>query len=560
MFAQYETRRPSARPSPRGREGHPFVQQPARGRVVPCSRTGLWVVVLLSTALPAGLAQTPAAGAPWFGVPLPPVFEPHVAPAIIGARGPAPALVPAGEGEYLELTGAAIRADLETIVGFSRESRERREIGSGQLWGRITGFPSSRDTIAWAAEQFRAAGIEDVELQPFDQDDDAACWLPLRWEMRLVGDPAFGSNTGDVVLSTAMPLSPSELPVEGLMAPLVHVGTASAAELMHIDVRGKIAVQHVTPQAHTVFERTPTVPRARTLFDRGALGVINVIDQPGNERARDFSNCGGPCFNLGGRDGVFLEAVMDRAAEAGLLGQLRVQLSLDTAERSGLSAHNGVATIPGAGPGDETIILNAHADAWFDGAGDNGDGLAVLVALARHFAGGAYQPRRTLVFVASAGHHSPGLNGPRNVVTMNPGLARNAVLALNIEHVAQRHLSPARSLSADGYREFIADAGEAPIVAGVSNASPFLDDLFRQGVERYGTNFVSGPSTMASGEGGGYRSLGVAIVTTMQAPPLYHTSGEVLDVISTPGLERIARFLAFFIKQVDQAPTGQINP
>ena len=521
-------------------------------------RPGLWVVMLLSTTLPAVSAQTPAA--PWFGVPLPPVFEPHIAPATIGDRGPAPAVVPSGEGEYLELTGAAIRADLETIVGFSRESRERREIGSGQLWGRITGFPSSRDTIAWAAEQFRAAGIEDVELQGFDQDPGAALWLPLSWEMRLVGDPAFGPSTGDVVLTTAMPLSPSELPVEGLTAPLVHVGTASAAELVHIDVRGKIAVQHVTPQAHMVFERTPTVPRARALFEQGALGVINVVDQPGNERARDFSNCGGPCFNLGGRDGAFLEGVMDRAAEAGRLGQLRMRLSLDTGLRSGLSAQNGVATIPGTGPADETIIINAHADAWFDGAGDNGDGLAVLVALAKHFAGSGYQPRRTLVFVASAGHHSPGMNGPRNFVAMNPGSARNAVLALNIEHVAQRNLSPARSLFADGYRRFIADAGEAPIVAGVSNASPFLDDLFRQGVERYGTNFVSGPSTMASGEGGGYRSLGVAIVTTMQAPPLYHTSGEVLDVISTPGLERIARFLAFFIKQVDQAPQDLINP
>ena len=129
-----------------------------------------------------------------------------MAPAIVGDRGPAPAIVPPGEGEYLELTGAAIRADLETIVQFSRESRERREIGSGQLWGQITGFPSSRDTIAWAAEQFRRAGIEDVELQPFDQDAEAAFWLPLSWEMRLVGDSTFGPNSGDVVLTTAMPL------------------------------------------------------------------------------------------------------------------------------------------------------------------------------------------------------------------------------------------------------------------------------------------------------------------------------------------------------------------
>ena len=534
---------------------------PSRTRVSFRTRHGLLGLVVLLSMTPAPAnGQTPVGEAPWFGVPLPPVFEPHVAPAIIGDRGPAPAVVPPGEGEYRELSGAAIRADLATIVQFSRESRERQEIGSGQLWGRITGFPSSRDTIAWAAAQFRAAGIEEVELQGFEQAGDAAFWLPMSWEMRLVGDTAFGVGSEDVVLTTAMPLSPSELPAEGVTAPLVYVGTASAAELVHIDVRGKIAVQHVTPQAHTVFERTPTVPRARALFERGAVGVVTVVDQPGNELARDFSNCGGPCFNLGGRDGLFLETVMDRAAEAGVLDQLRGQLSLDADQRSGLSGHNGVAIIPGTTQAAEAIIVNAHADAWFDGAGDNGDGLAVLVALARHFAGGAYRARRTLVFVASAGHHSPGLNGPRNVVASNPTLAENAVLVLNIEHVAQRNLAPARSLFADGYREFVADSGEAPIVAGVSNGSPFLDDLFTQGVERYGTNFVSGPSTMASGEGGGYRSLGVAIVTTMQAPPLYHTSGEVLDVISTPGLERIARFLAFFIKQVDQAPGRRINP
>ena len=65
---------------------------------------------------------------------------------------------------------------------------------------------------------------------------------------------------------------------------------------------------------------------------------------------------------------------------------------------------------------------------------------------------------------------------------------------------------------------------------------------------------------MASGEGGGYRSMGVPIITTMQAPPLYHTSGEVIEAVSMPGLERMARFLAFFIKAVDKAPREQIDP
>ena len=31
-------------------------------------------------------------------------------------------------------------------------------------------------------------------------------------------------------------------------------------------------------------------------------------------------------------------------------------------------------------------------------------------------------------------------------------------------------------------------------------------------------------------------------------------------MVSTPGLERMARFMAFFVKEVSQAPEGQINP
>ena len=441
-------------------------------------------------ALASSSAGQPAEDAPWFGVAMPPAFEPHVPPVIVGERGVAPAVVPPGEDAFTALTGGALQVHLASIVQFSRTSREKREIGSGQLWGRITGFPSGHDTVSWAAGRFEEAGIDDVRRQPFDQEPGAEFWLPLSWEMRLLGDPAFGAGTEDLVLTTAMPLAPSAVPPEGLEAPLVHAGFGTVAELTQIDVRGKVAVLHVTPQGHLVFERGAAVPRARALFERGALGVINVIDLPGNERARDFSNCGGPCFNLGGRAGRFLETVMDRAADAGVLDRLRVRFALETTRRSGLSAHNAIAVIPGSERPDETIIINAHADAWFDGADDNGDGLAVLVGLARHFATEADPPRRTLVFVASAGHHSPGMNGPRNFVAMNPAFADSSVIALNIEHVAQRNLSPARSVAADGYREFVADAGEAPIVAGVSNAAPFLEDLFRRGVERYGTNFV----------------------------------------------------------------------
>ena len=205
------------------------------------------------------------------------------------------------------------------------------------------------------------------------------------------------------------------------------------------------------------------------------------------------------------------------------------------------------------------MLIDAHADAWFDGAGDNADGLAVMLGLARHFARPEHRPERTLVFIVSAGHHTPGINGPRAFIAANPELAAGAVLMLNIEHVAQRNFSPARSTFDDGYRQAIADSGEAPTYAGVSTSAPFVDALFQKGVTEYGVNFVSATSDMGSGETGGFTALKAARVTVMQAPPLYHTTGEVLDVISAPGLERMARFLAHFISETAAASRDQLG-
>ncbi|HSH74276.1 MAG TPA: M28 family peptidase, partial [Longimicrobiales bacterium] len=483
----------------------------------------------LALAAASGCVETSGAEAapgdePWFGVVLPPALAPHRL-EVIESRAAAPAVVPRGEEGYVDLAGSAIRRDLETIVGFAVESRRSSEVGDGLLWGRITGLESGTRTVEWAAERLRATGIGDVELQEFAQDEGASLWLPLSWEVRLLADPAFGPGSQDVVLESAMPLSAGQIPADGLVAPLVHVGAAGPAELARVDVRGKVAVQKAIPQGHTVFVRDPTGPRAAELLDRGALAVLTVIDLPGNMRVRDIGCGGGACFNVGGRDGLFLESVMGEAASAGRLDDLRVSIRLRSERRDGLGAANAVAIIPGTTRSDEYVVVNAHADAWFDGAGDNGDGLAVLLALARHFARPGMALERSLVFLASAGHHSAGLSGPGHFVEMNPGIVEGTVLVVNLEHTSQRHITPARSEHEDGYREWTMDAHEAPIVAGISNDAPFLEGLVRRGIERYGTNFVSGPNSMASGEGGAYRRAGLPVFTAMQGPPMYHTTG-----------------------------------
>ncbi|MBQ12882.1 MAG: M28 family peptidase [Gammaproteobacteria bacterium] len=511
--------------------------------------THLHFTFLIALLLPSVVfAQTPGASA-WFGVSPAPGFQPHVSPLIIGSDYETrPAIVPVGEESFTSLEGEAILQDLKTIVDFSRQSRETREIGSGQLWGRITGLPSGEQSMDWVERRLQEAGVAQVERQWFEQSPGTALWLPLSWEVRLHADPAYGTGSRDVILESAMPTGGTELPPEGLTAPLVFVGTARPAELQYIDVRGKIAVQHITPRGHLFLERRPARAKAQELIRRGAVAVFNIVDYAGNMRMRDISGCNGPCFNLGGQDGRFLEEVFDAAAEAGITEPLQASLSLEAEQRGGMRASNVLGIVPGAS--DENIIINAHVDAWFDGANDNGDGLAITIALAEHFSKPQNRPARTLVFVGSAGHHTSGLSGPTQLVALNPDLIARNVLTINLEHVAARQLNPART-DTHGVRDVITDTGEGFLMNGLSQRSPYLESIIRSGGIRYGLNFVSAASTYNAGDNPRVES---PVFQLIQGNPLYHTSGETLETISTPGLERVARFVAYFVKAVAEAP------
>jgi Zn-dependent M28 family amino/carboxypeptidase len=257
-----------------------------------------------------------------------------------------------------------------------------------------------------------------------------------------------------------------------------------------------------------------------------------------------------PCFNLGTDDGRFLTAVLERARGRDALEPLRVEISLATEMLDGLSGHNTIGLVPGRRD-DEMVIVNAHSDGWFDAAGDNGDGLAVLVALARHFAKPEHQPDRALLFVASGGHHSAGMNGPGNLVAMNPQLRGKVVLVLNLEHVAQLQFRN------DPFR---VDANEQPMGFGISNEAPAIAEIARRGMQRYGFALRPSFTNSIAGDLGGYAPLGVPRVQAIHSGPMYHTSGDTLNTISTPGLERAARFYAFFIAEVVRTARSALQP
>jgi hypothetical protein len=349
-------------------------------------------------------------------------------------------------------------------------------------------------------------------------------------------------------------------PVNGtISAPLVYVGQGMAADLARRDLRGKIAVILSTPTP-SLYAPIPA-RRTQAMRDAGAIGVIEILVQPGNLQSfdRDRHGCGtGLCFTVGGEDGFFLQNVLGQAAGAGIPIWAKLSATSETIDRD---IANVVATVPGRTT--RTIIIVAHADGWFGGADDNGSGLAVLIALARHFAAAGKPPLRTLVFVASAGHHSPGANGLAAFRRQHDrDYVAKADLILNIEHVAQSATMSSYVDEQDddfGMRT-LAATGDLPKQVAVNNRAPFLVDLWKQGVACFGLDTQRAIDTRLPGDLKAFSDRPDIPQTQMIASgELYHTSGDDLYAIPAEALQRAATFYAFLVNRVANAPAALLR-
>jgi hypothetical protein len=510
----------------------------------------LLIVMVVAAALATPSAADKTA---WFGIPLPPPLSDPRQPIMKydDAFAPLPAQFAHRPGKSDELLdAAALKADQKRIVGFSLES-----LGAGDtVWGRRAATPAFMHTIEWTVNAFKAAGLKDARVETYAVPGEM--WVPKSWRLQIVGDAAFGAGTETVTLQSAFPQPGGvTIPGGGLTAPVVYVGHGTDADLAGRDVKGKIAIVRVRPEPSLFGAGEQGV--ALKLAKLGAAGVINAIEGPGNAQYIDprFACGQAPCFMVGGQDAWFLQEVIGKAASAGVLDRLKITLALSSEEQGALTSANGIATIPGKSA--KRIIINAHADGYFQGGDDNSSGLAVLVGLAKYFAKQP-QPAHTLMFVASGGHHGPG-NGPASLVAAHPELKDGTVLILNLEHVAYADIVRGKVRAANNIgMTWETSVTEAAKAVGVTNESPFLFDLWKRASRCFGVATYQSAGTTVSGDLGGYRPLGVPMTQMIQSGTFYHASGDVYEAVPAEGLERAARFHAFFIEQADQAPEALI--
>src|SRR5215469_1385429 len=237
--------------------------------------------------------------------------------------------LPKGQEKYRSIDGKKMHTYVEQLA---KIADRYRDAGHPKFWGRIIGTSGETETNEWLAGKFRAAGLSDVRIQPFDLPPQ---WMPQNW------DVAISAGGQTIHLDSAQPdYDANPLPQGGVDLDAVYAGLGTDADFSGKDVKGK---------AVFVYSQlgTPDMGAVKRAAAQGAAVVLEVSMLPGNMRYQAYpSGTDAPAFTLGHDDGV-------KARDMIAAGPVKVHVSLDVQKVPNLKTAMVWGTLPGAT--DETI-------------------------------------------------------------------------------------------------------------------------------------------------------------------------------------------------------------
>ena len=343
-------------------------------------RTPGMVIAACAAAMLASSACTGGAPAPAEKASTPPVAVPHGQEKFV--QWP---VLPGNEA-YVSIDGKHLHT---YVVEQAAISRHYRDQGHPQSWGRLVGTSGDEESAKWFLDKYKQIGLSDVHAQPLDL---APKWFPQSWEVSVTAD----GKTMPLVSARPGYRGPVT-PPGGLDLEVVNAGAGSESEFAGRDVRGKAVL------IFSLWGTGPASGAMQRAEAKGAAALFNVITLPGNLQLQYTSQNKVPNFSLGNDDGNKVRDLIGQVPA----GHAHVKIRFDAKEIPNLKSALVWGTLPGAT--DETIFVLAHRDGWFDAAIDNGSGISQQIGLAEYFAMiPQAQRRRTIVFVATDGHHAPG--------------------------------------------------------------------------------------------------------------------------------------------------------
>ena len=288
---------------------------------------------------------------------------------------------------------------------------------------RWSGTDAEWRTIEYIRDRFRAAGLDEIDVEEFDM----ASWSWSKADVRIVDGPAL-----DVLPIIGCPSFRLETEV-------VDVGHGTPREIADLTDRlpGAVALMNLAYEPFT----TP-VPHAYRLRDVAAAGAaaVAVIDPKSGERREYHSahDSRDPDFPSPPLPGV----TITREAGARLRRSDRPGLSLDvvTALETRRTA-NVHGVLHGHRWPEEDLVLGGHHDTVYGspGGNDNGSGTIATLETARVLAGLRRQtgtsPGRTLRFVTYAAEEQ-GFQGSFEFVRRHYSNGRRPRLAINLDELS----------------------------------------------------------------------------------------------------------------------------
>lgn len=325
---------------------------------------------------------------------------------------------------------------------------------------RRPGTPEDLKAEKWIADRFREFGLENVNLDPVE----ITVWEAKSWELTIAGrqiSSFYVPNTGFT--------GP-----EGVTAPLVYVGTGTAAAFDRVDVSGKIVVAEVTFPKLTYGVLLKTLGASYAISDpdktisfsskqylnfvrenfiggttaenapendvywqaqrRGAAAICLILrDQPSNSNTH-YGPYDGimkpmPALWIGKYDGEELRRLSKEGAKA--------TLALNGSTAPG-TMHNVWGVLPGLS--DDVILVTSHHDSPFQGAVEDGAGTAQVLAQAYAWSKVPREHRpKTLIFVLDGGHFY-GSKGAHEFAKNHLDIMKRAKILITLEHLGAKEV------------------------------------------------------------------------------------------------------------------------
>ena len=288
---------------------------------------------------------------------------------------------------------------------------------------------------------------------------------------------------------------------------------------------------------------------------RGAAGFIGIVrDQPGGS-CRMYAPYGAkekkifhrpiPGFWVGKNDG-------DELLRLARSGRGRARLKL-TGRRGPGVTHNIVGEIPGKS--DEAVVLSCHHDSPFASPVEDASGVAVVLALARHFKKSRDLNRR-LVVLLTAGHFYGSIGTRTFIKEHQADLVPQTAVEITIEHIAKEAVEdPQGNLAPTGRPE--ATGVFVPFSKKATKA--VLEAMRANDVRRTFLLPAEGPlGDYPPTDGGDWYQAGVPVINFISNPVYLLTDDDALKWVDRDRLPQVAAAFADIIRELDYIPKKEI--